>query len=240
MSNTWKILTVVLLALVLAQGAGLLYLWQEGQQNQAKHAAAALAQPAAVSQPASRPLAPLPLPASPATNQAANQANPAVAAAQPAPSYLPAPVQPMPGVGQSRPGRAGAQNPNALRAERARLVQQKIRELTANGRQPSPAELDPILQELAEIQGPNGSVNIQALRDNLKVAERMQKLAEDLQAEIKKPQPQQDMAKIRAIQESIMREQSGLRLDFMAGGALQTPPQQPVQPPPTQQRPAGQ
>ena len=258
MSKTWKILTLVLLIMVLAQGAGLLYLWQSGQETQAKQAAAAITASAPTAKPAAshprqtvspppvvRPQSLAASPENPAANFAANPAaNPAAAQSAPsaAPSassgavpYLQRATQPIPGVGQPLSNRA--QNPNAFRAERARLVQQKIRELTANGRQPLPMELYPILQELAEIQGPNntGGVNIQALRDNLKVADRMQKLAEELQAEIKKPQSQQDMAKIKAIQESILQAQSSLRMDLMMGVA-----QQQAAPPPVQQQPVGQ
>ncbi|MDR3086374.1 MAG: hypothetical protein LBU45_00230 [Azoarcus sp.] len=232
MSKTWKIMMFVLLALVLAQGAGLLYLWQAGQGSQARNAE--IAALFAVSPPA-KPAAPVTPVTKPAETTAQGSA--------PAPQYLPRPVQPMPGAGQALSSLSSARNPNALRAERARLVQRKIRELTANGRQPSPAELDPILQELAEIQGTSniGGINIQALRDNLKVADRMQTLAKELEAEIKKPQAEQDMAKIKSIQDAILREQRGLRLDFMAGGAqppvLPTPPI-PAQPAP--QPPAGQ
>jgi hypothetical protein len=122
---------------------------------------------------------------------------------------------------------AALNNPRAVRAGRIRQLQEKMRALTANGRQPSPMEMDPILRELAEIQGSNtvGGVDLQVLRDNLKVADRMQKLAQDLAVEARKPAAEQDAEKIRSLQAAILQEQRGLRLDFMAGGAAQPPKQ---------------
>ncbi|GHU31407.1 hypothetical protein AGMMS50256_19830 [Betaproteobacteria bacterium] len=256
MSKTWKILTVVLLALVVAQGAGLFYLWQSGQESQTKYAEAAarLAAARSIAPPVARPVetgrAGSPNP--PNDGALGDRALPDRAlpepvasvstAPTPPPQYLPRHVQPMPGTGQAL-SRSSARNSNALRAERARRVQQKMQELTANGRKPSPAELDPLLQELVEIQGTSniGGVNLQALRDNLKVADRMQTLAKELEAEIKKPQPERDMAKVKSIQEAILREQQGLRLDFMAGAQPPMMPPMPTLPAqPAPQPPAGQ
>jgi hypothetical protein len=122
------------------------------------------------------------------------------------------------------PSGVGAPRPDARRAERVRRLQRKLRELTANGRKPAPMEIDPILQELTEIQGSTtvGGMDIQVLRDNLKIADRMQKLAQELQEEAQKPQ--RDAAKIKALQEAILQEQRALRMDFMAGGAAAPAP----------------
>ncbi|MDR2112280.1 MAG: hypothetical protein LBQ62_04140 [Candidatus Accumulibacter sp.] len=166
MSKTWKILTGFLLVVVIAQGAGLVYLWRSVQ-----------------------------------------------------PVRVDAPPSPLLSPGRAAPPNvAPVARPDAQRVERMRRLQQRLRELTANGRKPTPMELDPILQELTEIQGSTriAGMDIQALRDNLKVADRIQKLAQELEAEARKPQAQRDNAKIQRLQAAILREQRALRMDFMA------------------------
>ncbi|GHT90130.1 hypothetical protein AGMMS50289_14630 [Betaproteobacteria bacterium] len=104
--------------------------------------------------------------------------------------------------------------------QRLQGVQQKLRDLTANGRQPEPMEVDPILQELITIQGSPivGGVDLRVLRQNLLIASKLQKIAYELEAEIKKPNP--DQKKIAALQASLVEEQRGLQMNIMPGTAL--------------------
>jgi hypothetical protein len=220
MSKTWKILLAVLFALVIAQGAGLLYLWRSGS----KSAAAPVAPPAAAA--AAKPAVQAPSVLPPPAAQARPQPTRPPPAAQPQPSSaLPPAAAPWPDLTQSLPDGAAAPRRDARRVERIRRLQEKMRALSAGGRQPAPLEVDPLLQELAEIQGSTqvGGVDIQVLRDNLRVADRIQKLALELEAESKKPRPERDMAKIKSLQEAILQEQGALRLDFMTGGAARRP-----------------
>ncbi|MDR3351524.1 MAG: hypothetical protein LBO00_00585 [Zoogloeaceae bacterium] len=181
---------IVLLAFVLVQGAGLIFLWKQGQRS------------------AEQPAAP-----------SVTRVTQAVA---PPPLDVPGSAVSVPGYVPDLPNAAtAAPRPDAQRAARMRRLQQRLRELTANGRKPTPMELDPILQELTEIQGSTriAGMDIQVLRDNLKVADRIQKLAQELEAEARKPQALRDNAKIQRLQAAILQEQRALRMDFMAENA---------------------
>lgn len=124
----------------------------------------------------------------------------------------------------------------AIRTERqmqetkmARLkeLQAKFKEISVNGKTPDIDELDRLLGELVDIQGTSviGGIDLNTLRQNLRVAQEIQVLAKKLEEESKKPE--RDQNRILEITKKIQGMQGDLNPNIMAGGsegALGVPP----------------
>jgi len=105
-------------------------------------------------------------------------------------------------------------------------IRAKILALTANGRQPTPAEMNVVLSELERVEGSSviSGVNVGALRNNLVKVDEMQKLGEQMKNESSKPGGG-DPQKIKDIMARLQKLQSEVRLDISAPNpAGQQPP----------------
>jgi len=104
------------------------------------------------------------------------------------------------------------------KADRLMALQARFKALSANGKTPDADELDKLLNELIEIQGTSviAGVDLNVLRQNLRVAQKIQALAKDLEAEGKKPKPDQN--RILEITKEIQAEQTHLNTNMMVGG----------------------
>ncbi len=104
-------------------------------------------------------------------------------------------------------------NPQKQAAREA--VRQKIAGLTANGRQPTPAEMNVVLAELERIEGSSviSGINVGAVRNNLMKVDEMQRLGEQMKAESTKPGGG-DVQKLNALLARIQKLQSEMRLDI--------------------------
>lgn len=103
--------------------------------------------------------------------------------------------------------------------ERLKELQAQFKELSANGKTPDIDELDRLLAELIGIQGTSviAGVDLNVLRQNLRVAQEVQLLAKELEAESKKPTPDQN--RILEITNKIQAIQGELNPNVMAGSA---------------------
>ena len=104
-------------------------------------------------------------------------------------------------------------NPQKQAAREA--VRQKIAGLTANGRQPTPAEMNVVLAELERIEGSSviSGINVGAVRNNLMKVDEMQRLGEQMKTESTKPGGG-DVQKLNALLARIQKLQSEMRLDI--------------------------
>lgn len=118
---------------------------------------------------------------------------------------------------------AAKANPQKQAAREA--IRQKIAELTANGRQPTPAEMNVVLAELERVEGASiiSGINVGAVRNNLIKVDEMQRLGEQMKAESTKPGGG-DVQKLNAMLARIQKLQSEMRLDIAV-----PPPAAPVQ-----------
>ncbi len=75
------------------------------------------------------------------------------------------------------------------KARQRAAIRARILKLTANGRHPTPAEMNDVLGDLERVEGSPviAGVNVGALRKNLVAVDKMQKLSIELQAESQKP-----------------------------------------------------
>lgn len=101
-------------------------------------------------------------------------------------------------------------------------IQKRLSALTANGRTPTPHEVDEVLAELQRVQGGNnvGGVDLGALRENLARAEEIQRLAKEMEKLAQNPS-KQDLPRIQSLMTQIQQLQSGIRADVSvkpAGG----------------------
>ncbi|MEW5889532.1 MAG: hypothetical protein AB1768_10910 [Pseudomonadota bacterium] len=97
-------------------------------------------------------------------------------------------------------------------------IQRRLLALTAQGRAVSPKEVDAVLADLQRNQGKNvvAGVDIGALRDNLARAERMQQLAQEMQAIAANPK-KEDQARLQALMAEIQRLQAGMSTQVYVG-----------------------
>ena len=126
--------------------------------------------------------------------------------------------------GPSRTSVAGAISASSRdpgKAQEREAIRQRLVELTAGGRHPTPAELNDVLADLERNAGSPivAGVNIGALRSNLAAVDKLQKLGLELQAETRKPGGG-DKQKIESILEQLRQVQSGMDL-----GVAVPPPQ---------------
>lgn len=105
-----------------------------------------------------------------------------------------------------RPGQPGAPGIDEIQAE--------LQALTATGRQPSATEVDRVLAKLQQNQGKSavGGVDLQALRNNLQLVERIRVLGEQMQPLAQNPSAE-NTQKMQAMAAEMMRLQSSMRLD---------------------------
>lgn len=96
-------------------------------------------------------------------------------------------------------------------------IRAKILSLTANGRQPTPAEMNGVLAELERVEGSSviSGVNVGALRNNLSKVDEMQRLATEMKDESAKPNGG-DQAKLKDIMGRMQKLQSEMRTDIAA------------------------
>jgi hypothetical protein len=96
-------------------------------------------------------------------------------------------------------------------------IQAELQGLTAAGRQPSAAEVDRVLAKLQQNQGRSvvGGVDLQALRNNLQLADRIRVLSEQMQPLVQNPSPE-NMQKMQAMAAEMQRLQASMRLDVSA------------------------
>lgn len=93
-------------------------------------------------------------------------------------------------------------------------LQRRAAALTANGRQPSPAEVDQLLADIQRTQGKNevGGVDLATLRENLAHASEIQRLALEIKQVAEQP-GKPDVARIQALMAQIQQQQAGIRAD---------------------------
>lgn len=106
------------------------------------------------------------------------------------------------------------------RSEKARqrdAIRARIQKLTANGRHPTPAEMNDVLGDLERVEGSSalGGVNIAALRENLVAVDKLQKLSLELQAESQKPGGG-DKQKIQSILAQLKQIQANMNYNVAA------------------------
>lgn len=90
-------------------------------------------------------------------------------------------------------------------------IQQRLQQLTANGRQPSAAEVDAVLADLQKNQGKNAvaGVDLQGLRETLARTDRIQQIGLELQAIATNPS-KVDQARLQNLTAEMQRLQSAL------------------------------
>lgn len=90
-------------------------------------------------------------------------------------------------------------------------IQQRLQQLTANGRQPSAAEVDAVLADLQKNQGKNAlaGVDLQGLRDTLARTDRIQQIGLELQAIAVNPS-KADQARLQSLSAEMQRLQTSL------------------------------
>jgi hypothetical protein len=90
-------------------------------------------------------------------------------------------------------------------------IQQRLQQLTANGRQPSAAEVDAVLADLQKNQGKNAvaGVDLQGLRDTLARTDRIQQIGLELQAIAANPS-KIDQARLQSLTAEMQRLQTAL------------------------------
>jgi len=96
-------------------------------------------------------------------------------------------------------------------------IRTKILSLTANGRQPTPAEMNAVLGELERVEGSSviSGVNVGALRSNLSKVDEMQRLGMEMKDESSKPNGG-DPAKLKDIMNRLQKLQAEMRTDIAA------------------------
>lgn len=96
-------------------------------------------------------------------------------------------------------------------------IRTKILSLTANGRQPTPAEMNAVLAELERVEGSSviSGVNVGALRSNLSKVDEMQRLGMEMKNESSKPNGG-DPEKLKDIMNRLQKLQAEMRTDIAA------------------------
>lgn len=111
--------------------------------------------------------------------------------------------------------RSTSSDPKKTAAREA--IRAKILSLTANGRQPTPAEMNGVLAELERVEGSSiiSGVNVGALRNNLSKVDEMQRLGMEMKNESTKPNGG-DPKKLKDIMERLQKLQTEMRTDISA------------------------
>ena len=151
---------------------------------------------------------------------AAPAGNPAAAATQ---------VQPGGTATPSAPWASASASPANVASEAMVARERQARELDAmqadiaksmrDGKQPDPRKIDAALAKVEEASGQTvvGGVDIEAVRSNVAIAQKMQVLAAELDAESKKEKLDND--RLRALIVQVQQLQSQLRVDVSATAA---------------------
>lgn len=94
--------------------------------------------------------------------------------------------------------------------------QRRLAAMTANGRTPSPRELDALLADMQRSQGSNevAGVDLGVLRENLRRADQIQTLAKEMEKLVQQPKP--DMPRVQLLMAQIQQLQSGIKADVSA------------------------
>lgn len=115
--------------------------------------------------------------------------------------------------GVPAPGRQGPNVPAVGKAGAPSIddIQRRLQGLTANGRQPTAREVDAVLADLQRNQGSDVvvGVNLQALRDNLARADRMQQIAQEVQTLAANPR-KEDLPRLQALSAEMQRLQTSI------------------------------
>jgi len=158
-------------------------------------------------------------PAPPATPAAAPETAAATAASAAAPAgagqTAPPPWANADGSAGGLGAAIGAAPIDPKKAQARAEIRSRITALTANGRHPTPSEMNALLGDLERVEGSSviSGVNIGALRSNLVKVDEMQRLGMEMKAETEKPgggNPQ----KVQEILARLQKLQSEMRLDI--------------------------
>lgn len=119
----------------------------------------------------------------------------------------------------------GATSADPKKNAARQAVRAKIASLTANGRHPTPAEMNVVLGDLERIEGSSiiSGVNVGALRSNLVKVDEMQRLAEEMKVESQKPNGG-DPEKSKQILARLQKLQGEMRMDIAAPTATTPAP----------------
>jgi hypothetical protein len=134
------------------------------------------------------------------------------------------------------PGPAGVASNDAMAARERQsqeldAMQADIAKSMREGRQPDPQKLDAALAKVAAAAGQSvvNGVNIDAVRNNLAIAQKMQALAAELDAESRKP-GKLDTDRLRALVAQVQQLQSQMRADVSAPSSPMPPANAPAVP----------
>lgn len=99
------------------------------------------------------------------------------------------------------------------------LIQQRLQALVADGRQPTPSEVDLVLADLQKNQGSNvvAGVDLQVMRDNLAHTNRIAKIAKEIQGIAANP-AKGDELRIAALVAEMQRRQGAMASPMVAQG----------------------
>lgn len=116
--------------------------------------------------------------------------------------------------GAAAPGIGAAISLSPADQEKARqraALRTRIQNLTANGRHPTPAEMDSVLGDLERVEGKPvvAGVDLAALRQNLAAVQKLQRISQQLQAETQRPGGG-DKKKIEALLAELRQVQAGM------------------------------
>ena len=124
------------------------------------------------------------------------------------------------------PGAAGSSGADGLPATGVSIgkpgapslndVQQRLQALVANGRQPTPREVEAVLADLQRNQGSNvvNGVNLQTLRDNLVRTDRIQQIAQEMQVIAANPR-KEDLPRLQALSVEMQRLSAAMAPNVM-------------------------
>ncbi|MCK7593786.1 hypothetical protein [Pseudomarimonas salicorniae] len=136
------------------------------------------------------------------------------------PVAVPAPWMLSRDVLQGEPREDPAAAARAAKATAYQQVQDELATLTANGRQPSIAEVDKVLQRITEVEGRSqvAGVDIAAVRRHMAIAAEMQTLAVELQT-LSAQGAGSDTARVQAL----IKRMEALREDLVASPVVVAP-----------------
>ena len=99
------------------------------------------------------------------------------------------------------------------------LIQQRLQALVADGRQPTPSEVDLVLADLQKNQGSNvvAGVDLQVMRDNLAHTNRIAEIAKEIQGIAANP-AKGDELRIAALVAEMQRRQGAMASPMVAQG----------------------
>jgi len=150
-------------------------------------------------------------------SQSQSTSSPGVASSTQVQSVAPAPWNPTPSgvptVAGQGIGGTGTTTGNPINPLE---FQRRLAAMTANGRTPPIHELDTLLADMQRSQGSNeiAGVDIAALRENLRRADEIQKLAKEMEKLVQQPKP--DMPRVQMLLAQIQQLQAGIKVDVSA------------------------